>query len=166
VDRDGHGQLAGEGDLFGEDGELGFFWRVHVVVVETAFAECDDPFVVEPLADFDSVRLVEFRGFMRVNADRRKDAPITFRQSDRIGIPTNSVARPDRNQRLDATLEGAIEGVLSVLVEAVGRDMTMAVDPHLLRGPHPATTSRSPSRSRSATICGLALRWIRSRRSC
>jgi hypothetical protein len=74
VDRYGHVEFAGEGDLFGEDRSLCFAWRVHVVVVETALAQCHDPIVAEPASDSFASLVVEFGCLVRMDSDSRKDA--------------------------------------------------------------------------------------------
>ena len=49
-----------------------------------------------------------------------------------IVVFLNPVTRANRDQRVDAALEGAIDDFLAVFVEAIRGDMTMTIEPHAL----------------------------------
>ena len=133
VDRDRHLAFPGEGDLLCEDRALDLAWRVHVVVVESALTKRDDAFVAEPRPDGGSILVVEFRGLVGMDSDGREDTRVALGQRDGRGIAGDSVARSDRDERVDAPLEASREDFGSIRIEFTRSDVTMAIEPHVVR---------------------------------
>ena len=130
VDHDGKVELAGEGDLLGEDFTLDLTGGVHVVVVEAALADRHYLGVLELAADLRAPAIVELGGLVGVDPDRGEDARVAGCQIDRSGVPRDSIARSDRDQRVDAGLTSALDHLAPIPGELVRRDVAVTVEPH------------------------------------
>ncbi len=125
VDRDRHIELASQSHLLRKDDPLRVAIGVHVVVVESAFAQRDDAIVSEPAAQRGASEVVEFAGLVRMHTGGREHAGVALGQRNRVRVARHAVARADRDQRVDARLSRASEDCGSVLREAVARQVAM-----------------------------------------